>query len=90
MSNDQLNQWLDDAGNMISESARVDDCMKSLQKELHKEIAGKIFALFPFLPDKMEPEEIRLLGERISRHLYMLSEEIKNIAFTVECRQKEC
>ena len=85
--NEELNRRAEEAKTMMSETAGVDHHMKRLQDELHKMTARQLFEIFPFLPDAMEPNEIRHLGERINRHLNNLSEELKNFAYTVQGRE---
>jgi hypothetical protein len=89
MKRKEMNQWSAEAKDMINETQQADKGMIKLQEDLHQIVANTTFYLFPFLPDKMEANEIRLLGERISRHLYSLTEEIKNFAFTVQKRLEE-
>lgn len=60
--------------------------MLQLQKQLHALTAQRLFEIFPFLPDAMEPDEIKHLGERITRHMYQLSEELKDLAYRVQQR----
>lgn len=84
--NDELKDWADEAQKMIDYTNRVEECMKGLKKNLHAAISERIFEVFPFLPDKMGAHEIRFMGERISRQIYLLSEELKNFAFTVQQR----
>lgn len=86
MKEKDLNRWAAEVKEMMQQTGSVDEKMKQLKKELHKIIADRTFEIFPFLPDNMDPGEIRHLGERISRHLYSLTEELKNFAFSVEQR----
>lgn len=72
---------------MMQQTGDVDQQMKQLQNDLHKMTSERLFKIFPFLPDTMEADEIRYLGERISRHLYTLNEELKNFSFTIEGRK---
>ena len=84
MKQKDINRWAAEMDEMMKQTGQVDQLMKQLQNDLHKMTAERLFEIFPFLPDKMEPDEIRQLGNRISRHLYSLSEELKNFAFTIE------
>jgi hypothetical protein len=86
MKKKDINHLAQQMKDMMTETAQVDQLMKQLQNDLHKIISERLFKIFPFLPDAMEPDEIKWLGERISRHLYSLSEELKNFSFTVQQR----
>ena len=87
--NDELRERADEAKKLIDETGSVDDKMKQLRAQLHQIAAGKLFEIFPFLPDGMEPDEIRHLGARINRHLFNLTEELKNFSYTVQKRIEE-
>lgn len=84
--NDELNLSAEEAKAMMQETASVDQRMKRLQDELHRMTAQQLFEIFPFLSDAMETDEIRHLGERISRHLNNLTEELKNFSYSVKNR----
>lgn len=84
MKEKDINRWAAEMDQMMKQTGQVDKQMKQLQNDLHKITADRLFEIFPILPDTMEPDEIRHLGNRISRHLYSLSEELKNFAFTIE------
>ena len=87
--NDELNQRADEAKKLLNETGHTDHKMKMLRQELHKITAEKLFQIFSFLPDRMESNEIRHLGERINRHLFNLTEELKNFSYTVQKRVEE-
>lgn len=84
MKEKDFNQQAREMKKMIDETLQVDEQMKQLQTDLHKKTAERLFEIFPFLPNQMEAAEIRHLGERISRHIHSLTEELKNFAFTIE------
>ncbi|MEO5569320.1 MAG: hypothetical protein ABIT08_09085 [Bacteroidia bacterium] len=84
MKEKDMNRWASETKVMMDETLHTDEQMKQLQNDLHKITAERLFEIFPFLPDGMNADEIRHLGERISRHLYSLTDELKNFAFSVE------
>lgn len=86
MDNNEMQQWLNKAIVAINESGSVDIKMWQLQKHVHVIIASGLFEIFPYLPDTMDAAEIRYMGERINRHLQMLSAELKDLAYKVEQR----
>jgi hypothetical protein len=80
--NEELNSRAQEAKAMMKATLSDDQRMKRLRDELHKMTAQELFEIFPFLPDDMEPHEIRHLGERINRHLFNLTEELKNFSYS--------
>jgi isocitrate dehydrogenase kinase/phosphatase len=69
-----------------SETKQVEKKIKELQNSIHKMAANGIFDIFPFLPDNMEPEEMRYMGERVTCHLQELCNELTCMAYHVEDR----
>ena len=76
--------WLREAEKMMQQTASADERMKQLEKELHRLAAQQLFEIFPSLSDQMNAEEIRRLGELISRRLQSLTHDLQNFAYTVE------
>lgn len=80
-------QWQLEAKAMMRSTQQVDEQMRILQRELHQLAAQRLFELFPKLSDEMDADEIRLLGERLARRIYDLTEELKNFAYTVQLQR---
>ena len=57
-----------------------------------KTMRRRICNLSLFIPSRYlgaEPDEIRHLGARINRHLFNLTEELKNFSYAVQKRMEE-
>ena len=86
MTEKEKQEWLEQAEKMMQQSAGIDEGIAALRRDVHGRVAAHLFHAFPFLADAMEPEDIRLLGDRIHRHLHSLTEELANFAYTVQQR----
>ncbi len=84
MSEEEKIKWLDEAKLLMQQTESTEQSMAALRPEVHGHITSHLFSSFPFLIDAMEPQDILLLGERIHRHLYVLTQELTNFAYAVQ------